>query len=303
MTKKEFLLELNIKIASLPEEERKEAIQYYSDFFDDCESDEKAMEELGSVEEVASKIIENFANAIATVNKKSSDDDEQTSTQTYDGLLFSFSKNKIKNLDFDFGAIEVIAIPGTKFLVETRGINPENFECRMNDSGTVIIRNKSRLANFKFWTHEHTGRFIPRILLTIPDKLTLETFRINLGAGRFECKDVNIITKESYLNVGAGNLVVKTLNSGLSNLRCMTGNLEIEGKMNGHINIDCYMGKTALQLSGNPDLYSYDAKVGLGSFEFNDFKKSGVSSDYANGKKENHFSVITGMGEVSIKIK
>ena len=62
------------------------------------------------------------------------------------------------------------------------------------------------------------------------------------------------------------------------------------------------MGNVSLDLNGDPKSYSYDAKVGLGDFRFNDEKKSGVCKVYNNQKKENHFSVNCGMGSVTIRI-
>ena len=85
-------------------------------------------------------------------------------------------------------------------------------------------------------------------------------------------------------------------------MRCGMGNLEFKGSVTGVVNLDCGMGSVNLELKGNPKNYSYDAKVGLGDFRFNGEKKSGVCQIYNNQKMENHFSVNCGMGSVAIKI-
>ena len=85
-------------------------------------------------------------------------------------------------------------------------------------------------------------------------------------------------------------------------MRCGMGNLNLEGTMKGKSNIDCGMGAIKLELKGNSSDYSYDAKVGLGDFKFNDEKRSGVCQVYAGTRKENHFSVNCGMGSVNIKM-
>ena len=51
MTKGEYLKKLKDLIQALPAEEQEEALSYYSDYFDDAESDDKVIEELGSPEE------------------------------------------------------------------------------------------------------------------------------------------------------------------------------------------------------------------------------------------------------------
>ena len=81
------------------------------------------------------------------------------------------------------------------------------------------------------------------------------------------------------------------------------GNLEFKGSLTGLVNLDCGMGNVNLELKGNPKSYSYDAKVGLGDFKFNDEKRSGVCQVYASNRKQNHFSVNCGMGSVNIIMK
>ena len=73
MTREEYLNELKSSIMSLSSEEQAEAIQYYSDYFDEADDDEKVMRELGRPEELAKTIIEKFANAL--VDTKSADSD------------------------------------------------------------------------------------------------------------------------------------------------------------------------------------------------------------------------------------
>ena len=59
MTREEYLTALKNNIQSLTLDEQNEALQYYSDYFDDANDDAKVMEELGSPEEVAAHIREN----------------------------------------------------------------------------------------------------------------------------------------------------------------------------------------------------------------------------------------------------
>ena len=63
------------------------------------------------------------------------------------------------------------------------------------------------------------------------------------------------------------------------------------------------MGNIKMNLEGNPEDYSFGVKVGLGSVKFNDIKKSGIENYINENKKENHFSINCGMGNVDILIK
>ena len=81
---------------------------------------------------------------------------------------------------------------------------------------------------------------------------------------------------------------------------CGMGNLELTGSASGRSDIDCGMGNVELHLAGDRNEYSYDVKVGLGEFRFNDEKKSGVCQNVGGKRLANHFSVNCGMGCVKI---
>ncbi|MCL2151738.1 MAG: DUF1700 domain-containing protein [Oscillospiraceae bacterium] len=62
MTKNEFLSQLERRLSALPENERNDAIEYYSGYLDDAGEDEaKAIEHLGSPAEVAANIFAEYA--------------------------------------------------------------------------------------------------------------------------------------------------------------------------------------------------------------------------------------------------
>ena len=62
MTKNEFLSQLERRLRALPENERNDAIEYYSGYLDDAAEDEAvAIEHLGSPAEVAANIVAEYA--------------------------------------------------------------------------------------------------------------------------------------------------------------------------------------------------------------------------------------------------
>jgi len=74
MNKEEYIKGLKERLHKLPKEEVEHAITYYEEYFDEGgnENEEKVIEELGSVAEVASQIIANFAIKGADDKDKSS---------------------------------------------------------------------------------------------------------------------------------------------------------------------------------------------------------------------------------------
>lgn len=304
MTRDEYFMALKNNIQSLSLDEQNEALQYYSDYFDDAGDDEKTMEELGSPEEVASIIREKFSNALVKQGKDSekSDSAESSFSGNAEGIFYSFNPSDVKNIDFGFGAAEIVFITGNKYEIETRGIEQDGMNCIIDNNGTLIVKNTKKLANFRFWNHERTSRTLPRILVTIPENASVGYFRLSLGAGKLTTKDIFLNYQTGIIDVGAGNLVLKNICGEKTNIRCGMGNLEVGGKLLGRTNLDCGMGAIKLTLNQNSQMCSYDAKVGMGSFRFNDFKKGGVGN-CSTERQENHFSVNVGMGDVSIFTK
>ena len=310
MTREEYLNELKSSIMSLSSDEQAEAIQYYSDYFDEADDDEKVMRELGSPEELAKTIIEKFANALVDTKKAGegeSDDNAQnresaSGDRSIDALYFEYEKKDVTNISMDFGAAEVALIEGDKYCIETRGLQQECLNCYLSKEGTLVVSNNRRF-NLNFWSHDRRSRIVPRILVTIPKNAVVDKLRISVGAGKLVSRPLSISCQSGNMNVDAGNLVLDGIFGGKINMRCGMGNLEFKGSVTGIVNIDCGMGSVNLKLKGDPKSYSYDAKVGLGDFRFNGEKKSGVCQIYNNQKLANHFSVNCGMGSVNIKIE
>ncbi len=310
MTRDEYLTALKNNIQSLTVDEQNEALQYYSDYFDDANDDAKVMEELGSPEEVAKVIRERFSNTLVKDSKVKEDDAEagagagdSSAAGRYEALYYEFKNTDVKNVEFSFGAAEVVMIPGKKFSVETRGISKQNLLCRIDSEKTLVVKNLNKLSGLNFFNHDRPSRIVPRILISVPEDAKLGRFKAAIGAGNFVTKDISVSFEKGNIDVGAGNFVLKTIEGSNLNMRCGMGNLHIEGTLKGVSNIDCGMGAIKLELKGNADDYSHDAKVGLGDFKFNDEKRSGVCQVYASSRKENHFSVNCGMGSVNIIMK
>ena len=72
MDRKEYLERLEQLLLVLPQEEREEALQYYTDYFDDAgaENEEKVIWELGSPEEVAAKIRAGYSGEYAEYSEQ-----------------------------------------------------------------------------------------------------------------------------------------------------------------------------------------------------------------------------------------
>ncbi|MCR5763415.1 MAG: DUF1700 domain-containing protein [Treponema sp.] len=304
MTRDEYLSQLKYLLGSLSEEERMEALQYYMDYFDEAGDDAKVMSELGSPEELARSVNEKFATAVMHSRKEQADSDATDAGQSKsasDSLYFNFAENAVKSLELKLGAAEVVFISGKEYCIESRGIDSQNLECFLGNDGVLIVRNMKKI-NLDFFSHERSRRVVPRILVTVPENARMERFKLSVGAGRLRMKGVSFSSSSSELEIGAGSVECGKICSDRAVFRCGMGNLEFAGSVKGNTVIDCGMGCVKLRLEGSPDSYSYNLRLGLGEFNFNSEKKSGICQVQAEEKKENHFAVSCGMGNVSIYI-
>ena len=299
MTREEYLSALKNKITSLTEDEKAEALQYYTDYFEDANDDEKVMAELGTPDEAAKKIMENFSNALSQQKSEKNEKQENDSIPNEgDRLCYNFEN--VTSLVLNLGAGHTVIIPGNKWLIETRGIKSDSLECIFSNE-KLTVNTVKKMNLFDFFSHEHKSRIIPRILITIPCNANLNNLKIRLGAGLLKSKEISLHCKKTDINIGCGNLVLSGLNSESSNLKCGMGNMEITGKLTGRANIDCGMGAIKLNLSDKAEDYSMDCKVGLGEIRINDKKITGVQTIIPEAKKPNHLSINCGMGSVNCK--
>lgn len=302
MKREEYLQQLELNLSSLTNDEKKEAIQYYSDYFEDADDDEKIMSELGSPEELAKTIVEKMANNLVSKEEKNTEENDTRESVAKGVIFHSFNKNDVRSLTLTFAAVEVVAISGKSYSIETRGLAPEDLNITLSSEGVLNISNNKRI-NFNFWSHDRSNRIIPRILLTLPEDAELNRLKVALGAGNFDFRDISLTYAEGKLEVGAGNLQINKINGKNTDLRCGMGNLDISGELKGRLNVDCGMGAVKININGNIEEYSYDAKVGLGELRINNEKKNVVGKYLESSRKDNHISVNCGMGSVNIKIQ
>lgn len=304
MTREEYFVKLKNNIQSLSLDEQNEALQYYSDYFDEACDDEKAMSDLGTPEEVAALIREKCSNALVKKEEKKSENKEKAEGSFQNNALyFCFEPSCVKNINFAFGAVQVVLISGQKYEIETRGLLPSDLECYIDNNGTLVLKNAKKVSKLNFWSHDKTQSISPRILITLPTAASVQNVKITLGAGTLTSKSISLNYERALFEVGAGKVDIDELNANRTDIRCGMGKVGLRGNFNGSTNIDCGMGNVKIVSNQNAFDCSYDAHVGLGSFRFNDFSKGGIGNCQSDERKFSHFSINVGMGDVSVFTK
>ena len=298
MTRSEYLKELKLELRILPAEEQEEALEYYRGFFEDADDDSKVMEDLGSPKELASTIIEKFA-SVPEIKRKNTNNESE-------GSYGNFAKDEVRSIDISVGTAEVVlAGTGNTFCVEYRGLEPGSINCSLSPFGTFCVENSRQFPDLSkiFKKRDDGGANHPRILIKIPAETKLDLVRIHVGAGSFVTKDIKISTARSYLDVGAGNLDIEEIYGGAAEIHVGMGHLSYKGSVTGLVKADCGMGQIEMKLKGCQSDYSVEGKVGLGSIKLNKIKKDGFGTLDCMERKDNHFLLNCGLGEIKIKIK
>lgn len=292
MTRQQYLAELKHELSTLPVEEQEEALEYYRGYFEDADNDEEVMAEFGTPQQLAQTIKDKFASVPDIAQQKNEGANGESNT---------FSSGDVRSLDISLGIAEIVMAKGENFSVSYRGLSSGDIRYGLSPFGTFTVESSRLLSGIDKWRHGDANGH-PRILIKIPEHTKLDLLRLHIGAGSFSAKDVDISSSRSYIDVGAGNIVLNRVSSGAGQLHCGMGNISYTGTFAGQVNIDCGMGNVTLNLDGREEDYSISAKVGLGHVRMNEQRKDGIGTMLCTEQKQNHFSVNCGMGAVTIKI-
>ena len=148
MTREEYFVALKNNIQSLSLDEQNEALQYYSDYFEEANDDQKVINELGSPEELAKIIIEKFANVPVKTEKETEETSQEEKKNDYEqeeNLYFEFESKKVQKLVLNFGAADVVLISGDKYSLETRGVSSDSVNCYLSQDGVLTVNNNNEV--------------------------------------------------------------------------------------------------------------------------------------------------------------
>lgn len=318
MTRAAYLQELRERIANLPYDEINAAIEYYTEYFEEAESDEKAMEELGTPAKLAESILQKIAGTPAVIEQKK---EEQKNSETK-GSMFFKNPSAIKNLTLNIKASQLIILPGSDLHIEYKGFEPNMIY--IDESGSnleICVGKKGSFVDFFNLSFKMISTE-PTLMLYIPSdhifdlfkitigagscsikdyRLNTKDFFVDVGAGEFKCKSGHITGKSSMVKVGAGSISLSDFFSDTLQAECGMGEIKINGDVNGDCKLVTAMGEIKMELNGNQDDYSVDGSIGLGDMKFGTIRQSGSGHYVSPVKKDKHFIVQVGMGDIKVK--
>ena len=290
MTKYEYLAELEKNLDMLSYDDKTQALEYYENYIEDAgkENLQQVLEQLGSPAELAKSIFNGIPGVLANLPPINKDE---------------YNREAIKSIDAKFGACRVLVEEGEEFNVEQKNMGTNKVDIKISKDGVLSITNKDNLIGIFSGISFKKNSLCPTVIITLPRNLFLDNLVVEMGAGSFEARTINITSKATRLTVGAGQLVLKDLTSLQTELNCGVGSIDVQGKLTNRINAECGMGSIVATIFGTESDYSYKAQVGLGEVKIGNNTISGLSQYVSSVESENKITANCGMGAIKVNFK
>lgn len=318
MTRAAYLQELRERIANLPYDEINAAIEYYTEYFEEAESDEKAMEELGTPAKLAESILQKIAGTPAVINPE----EKEYKNQDRDGFYEIPNKDFLKKIYINIKAGVFKIIRDSDFHIEYKNISPSFlYVDSKDDSVEICLGKKGSIVDFfnMGWKmldkspvlelHVPEGKMFDSFILKMGAgsssienyNLKADSFQLDVAAGEFKSNGGSITGKSSLVKVGAGSISLKDFTCKTLQAECGMGEIVLNGEITDHSKLAAGMGAINLTLKGSEDDYSLDGNVGLGTMKFGRISQSGIGHYVSPSIKEKHFILQVGMGEIKVE--
>ena len=292
MTKYEYLAELEKNLDMLSYDDKTQALEYYENYIEDAgkENLQQVLEQLGSPAELAKSIFNGVPGVLANLPPILNNKGE-------------YNREAIKSIDAKFGACRVLVEEGEEFNVEQKNMGTNKVDIKISKDGVLSITNKDNLIGLFSGFSFKKNSLCPTVIITLPRNLFLDNLVVEMGAGSFEARTINITSKATRLTVGAGQLILKDLTSLQTELNCGVGSIDVQGKLTNRLNAECGMGSIVATIFGTESDYSYKAQVGLGEVKIGNNTISGLSQYVSSVESENKITANCGMGAIKVNFK
>ncbi len=229
---------------------------------------------------------------------------------------FEDKYENVKSLEIDVAYGNVTIKEGDSFHIEAYNIEKASFSSTL-ENGVWKVEddtglNKELSGDFEFfdvdipvnwviWDEDKTSN----IVITIPSGFTAENININIESGRItadyldtEEADINvdvgyfqinnlIIHNKSYLTVGAGEMIIDTLNAKDITIENGVGFIQASGSILGNSYVKSGLGAIKLSINGDKADYNYDIDCSLGSVKIDGYRYTDTTIH--NDAKHNFF--------------
>ncbi len=231
----------------------------------------------------------------------------------------TFMPDAIKSLEIRVvtANVQIKCSEDTLIHVEAESLQEMDYVCEVRNQKLVVlygVEGKKHLINFN-WKEA-------QIVLCFPKGKIFEHVALEIGAGNIDMKEVPVLCNEMEaeigagkwhaaglqvsgrldLQVGAGEVKMKTATVGTLNLECGVGACVYRGCVNEDIKVDCGVGSCKFELDNKESDFNYDVSCALGNVRINksSIRCLGSKKIYSDSKAKGTITLKCGLGNIEL---
>ena len=313
MTQTQFLDELAQLLQPLPREEYNEAIDYFTELFEEAgpENESSILDGLGSPKEVANELLSKLASSPATIQQKENtsnhsnfhQEDTTFSQGEADSNQARVDLDDFNQLSLHFGSLDISIFPTEEKNAYLLADSTNQLEIE-NKDGHLNIRQSFNKQKEKFSFGFNMEFLIKGILtevfsgntikLYIPQDKKLEQVSIQLGSGDVMTRHLAITS--GTIQTGSGDMDLKQCQLTQVKLSAGSGDMDLRS---------CQVKKGIIQI-GSGDISLTDSTInysqiqlGAGDIEINKSQLEQVTLQSASGDMELHHCNFSGKSSLT----
>lgn len=204
----------------------------------------------------------------------------------------TFDKDEVDSIYIsnNVADVEIYTTNSSKITIEATDVF-ESFSCTVSRKGTLNIDNSKKNVFSALFNKS------PKIIIYLPEDLSVNTLELNGGVGDIEAENLNI--NQLIIDGGVGDIEMDNCNIKDGDFDTGIGDFNIKDSTLLNASIDNGIGDITLELNGNIDDYSFEMDNGIGEIRINDKKASYYPEE--DGKYE--IECDNGIGDIKITIK
>ena len=210
----------------------------------------------------------------------------------------TFMPDAIKSLEIRVvtANVQIKCSEDTLIHVEAESLQEMDYVCEVRNQKLVVlygVEGKKHLINFN-WKEA-------QIVLCFPKGKIFEHVALEIGAGKWRAAGLQVSGRLD-LQVGAGEVKMKTATVGTLNLECGVGACVYRGCVNEDIKVDCGVGSCKFELDNKESDFNYDVSCALGNVRINksSIRCLGSKKIYSDSKAKGTITLKCGLGNIEL---
>ncbi len=227
---------------------------------------------------------------------------------------YEVSIHEIESLDIKVGAGELVLTSNSELTdivrIDVKGVGECAYDVK---DGVLYLDGFNQIIG--------DSGVIGEIEVYIPEGMTFNEVKVEVGAGTIELDKMNANTLEA--SIGAGEMIIEQMDAQMFSAKIGAGSLQtedvstvdaeldvslgeciFEGSITGNLEAECDMGNLELTLNGKQEDHNYAIDCKAGNIDIENWNAAGFMADKEidNGVTSN-FEISCNMGNITIEFE